>query len=232
MDWDAWMDEVGLAKAAFARLIGAEPDEIAVFSSVSEATSAVASALDFTGATQQGRRHRGGVSHGGARVAGAGAARRAARGCRCSDGRIDLPAYEPLVTDRTAIVSGVPRLLSQRLHAGPQGPERAGPRPRRAALRRRLPDRRRRAHRREGARRRLPRLGQSQVPHGHSRHRLPLRAAGAGGHPAPDGHRVVRPPRALRLSDASGSTGRRPPAASTPARRRCSTRTSRGPGWR
>src|SRR5688572_31588944 len=49
MDWDAWMEEVRLAKVAFAALINATPDEIAVFSSVSEATSAVASALDFTG---------------------------------------------------------------------------------------------------------------------------------------------------------------------------------------
>ena len=49
MDWDAWMEEVRLAKVAFAALIGAAPDEIAVFSSVSEATSAVASALDFSG---------------------------------------------------------------------------------------------------------------------------------------------------------------------------------------
>jgi len=49
MDWDAWMEEVGQAKAAFAALIGATPADIAVFSSVSEATSAVASALDFSG---------------------------------------------------------------------------------------------------------------------------------------------------------------------------------------
>lgn len=48
MDWEAWMEEVRHAKAAFAGLIGAAPDEIALFSSVSEATSAVASALDFT----------------------------------------------------------------------------------------------------------------------------------------------------------------------------------------
>jgi len=48
MDWDAWMEEVRLAKAAFAALIGASSEDIAVFSSVSEATSAVASALDFT----------------------------------------------------------------------------------------------------------------------------------------------------------------------------------------
>ncbi len=49
MDWDGWMDEVRLAKASFARLINASVDEIAVFSSVSEATSAIATALDFAG---------------------------------------------------------------------------------------------------------------------------------------------------------------------------------------
>jgi selenocysteine lyase/cysteine desulfurase len=48
MDWDAWMNEVHLAKAEFAALINATVDDIAVFSSVSDATSAVASALDFT----------------------------------------------------------------------------------------------------------------------------------------------------------------------------------------
>src|SRR5512132_3442012 len=49
MDWDAWMTEVALAKREFARLINATADEIAVFSSVSEATSAIASAIDFAG---------------------------------------------------------------------------------------------------------------------------------------------------------------------------------------
>jgi selenocysteine lyase/cysteine desulfurase len=49
MDWDAWMSEVALAKAEFARLVGATPDDIAVFSSVSEAASAVASALPLQG---------------------------------------------------------------------------------------------------------------------------------------------------------------------------------------
>jgi selenocysteine lyase/cysteine desulfurase len=47
MDWDVWMEEVHLAKAEFAKLINATADDIAVFSSVSEAASAVASALDF-----------------------------------------------------------------------------------------------------------------------------------------------------------------------------------------
>jgi selenocysteine lyase/cysteine desulfurase len=48
MDWDSWMEEVALAKAEFARLIDAPADAIAVFSSVSEATSSVASAIDFS----------------------------------------------------------------------------------------------------------------------------------------------------------------------------------------
>ncbi len=50
MDWEEWMAEVHLAKQAFATLIGASVAEIAMFSSVSEAASAVASALDFTAA--------------------------------------------------------------------------------------------------------------------------------------------------------------------------------------
>lgn len=53
MDWEAWIEEVQLAKASFAALIGAAPDDIAVFSSVSEAVSAVASALDFSGSRRR-----------------------------------------------------------------------------------------------------------------------------------------------------------------------------------
>jgi selenocysteine lyase/cysteine desulfurase len=53
MDWDAWMVEVERARAAFAALIGAAPEEVAVSSSVSEATSSVASAL-----VPEGRRGR------------------------------------------------------------------------------------------------------------------------------------------------------------------------------
>ena len=105
MDWEAWMVEVGLAKAAFARLIGADPEEIAVTSSVSEATSAVASALDFTGP-------RNGVVATEAEFPTVGQVWLAQerRGAKVSwvpvtDGRIDLTAYEPLLTDRTSIVS-------------------------------------------------------------------------------------------------------------------------------
>lgn len=49
MDWDGWMEEVGRAKAQFARLIGAQPDEIAVAASVSDLVSSVANALDYSG---------------------------------------------------------------------------------------------------------------------------------------------------------------------------------------
>lgn len=48
MDWGGWIQEVNLARAAFARLINAHPDEIAVTSSVSEAVSSLATALDFS----------------------------------------------------------------------------------------------------------------------------------------------------------------------------------------
>jgi len=105
MDWDTWMQEVGQAKAEFATLIGAAPSDIAVFSSVSEATSALASALDFDGTRRnlvvsemefptvahiwlaQQRR--------GARLAWAAV----------RDGTIDPAAYDDLVDERTVLVS-------------------------------------------------------------------------------------------------------------------------------
>ena len=105
MDWDAWMSEVVLAKAEFAMLIGAQPRDIAVFSSVSEAASAVASALDLSSdrrtivvsdaefptvahvwLAQEPR---------GARVAWAS----------LGDDAVDDSAYERLIDERTALVS-------------------------------------------------------------------------------------------------------------------------------
>jgi selenocysteine lyase/cysteine desulfurase len=47
MDWDSWVEEVNLAKAEFAKLIGARPEEIAVSSSVSDLASSVATAMDY-----------------------------------------------------------------------------------------------------------------------------------------------------------------------------------------
>ena len=46
-EWDVWEGRMHDAREAFARLIGALPDEVAVTSSVSAAVSALASALDF-----------------------------------------------------------------------------------------------------------------------------------------------------------------------------------------
>ncbi len=47
MAWDVWLAEVEVARETFARLINADPSEVAVFSSVSHATAAVASTLDL-----------------------------------------------------------------------------------------------------------------------------------------------------------------------------------------
>ncbi|KUO69645.1 MAG: hypothetical protein APF77_15230 [Clostridia bacterium BRH_c25] len=49
MDWDSWVQEVYEAKVEFAKLINADPGEIAISTSVSEAVSSIASALDYTG---------------------------------------------------------------------------------------------------------------------------------------------------------------------------------------
>jgi len=49
MDWDSWMAEIEKCRSAFARLIGSEPYEVAITSSVSAATASVASSLDFQG---------------------------------------------------------------------------------------------------------------------------------------------------------------------------------------
>ncbi len=104
MDWDAWMNEVALAKAEFAKLIGATADDIAVFSSVSEAASAVASALPLQGG-------RTGIVVSDAEfptVAHVWLAQEQ-RGAQVSwaaarDGT-DVSVYDALIDDRTALVS-------------------------------------------------------------------------------------------------------------------------------
>ncbi len=45
--WDRWVEEYEAARAAFARFIGAAPDEVAIVPSVSNGINAIASALDF-----------------------------------------------------------------------------------------------------------------------------------------------------------------------------------------
>jgi selenocysteine lyase/cysteine desulfurase len=48
-EWDFWVERNEAARAGFARLLHAVPDEVAVTTSVSQAVSALVSALDFTG---------------------------------------------------------------------------------------------------------------------------------------------------------------------------------------
>ena len=55
MHWDAWMEEVERARAAFAALIGAQPEEIAVGTSVSQLVSSLASALANASSTSARR---------------------------------------------------------------------------------------------------------------------------------------------------------------------------------
>jgi selenocysteine lyase/cysteine desulfurase len=105
MDWDAWIEEVQLAKQEFARLINAAADEIAVFSSVSEATSAVASAIDFAG-----DRRKVVVTEAEFPTIGHVWLAQERRGARVAwvavrDGMIAPDAYDAVVDERTAIVS-------------------------------------------------------------------------------------------------------------------------------
>ena len=105
MDWDAWIAEVHIARQAFARLINASVDEIAVVSSVSEATSAVASALDFTTG-----RSRVVVSEAEFPTVGHVWLAQERRGARVSwvpvqDGEIDLCDYDSVLDDEVALVS-------------------------------------------------------------------------------------------------------------------------------
>jgi selenocysteine lyase/cysteine desulfurase len=105
MDWDAWMEEVRLAKVEFASLINASVDEIAVFSSVSEATSAVASTIDFTGA-----RPRVVVTEAEFPTIGHVWLAQERRGACVTwvpvrGGIIDIGSYDSVLDDRTAIVS-------------------------------------------------------------------------------------------------------------------------------
>jgi len=105
MDWEAWIEEVRLAKVAFAALIGASPEDIAVFSSVSEAMSAVASALDFPG-----KRRRVVLSEIEFPTTGHIWLAQQRRGARVSwvaqhNGVIETSEYEAAIDDDTALVA-------------------------------------------------------------------------------------------------------------------------------
>jgi len=105
MDWDAWMEVVRLAKQEFARLINASEDEIAVFSSVSEATSALATAFDF-----DGPRDRVVVSEAEFPTIGHAWLAQERRGAEVAwvpvrDGVVEIDDYDRLIDERTTVVS-------------------------------------------------------------------------------------------------------------------------------
>ena len=105
MDWDSWMHEVTLAKHAFARLINADVDEIAIVSSVSEAVSAIASALDFSGKRRTvvlTEAEFPTIGHVWSAQQRRGAAM---RWVPVHDGAVDPAAYDGAIDDTTCIVS-------------------------------------------------------------------------------------------------------------------------------
>lgn len=49
MNWETWIEEVNHSKAEFARIVNADPSEVAMLTSVSQATASIASSLDYSG---------------------------------------------------------------------------------------------------------------------------------------------------------------------------------------
>jgi selenocysteine lyase/cysteine desulfurase len=106
MDWEGWVTEVERGRESFARLINADVDEIAVTSSVSQAVSALASALDFGSP-----RNRVVASAAEFPTVGQVWLAQGSRGADVSwvplshDGTIDLTEYDTRLDERTRVVS-------------------------------------------------------------------------------------------------------------------------------
>ncbi len=182
--WEYWVERTEAARAAFAGLINAEPDEIAVTTSVS-AGVAVARERAPLREPVEGRPHRARVPDDRPDLARAGGARgpdrpRGAGRLRDGDRRGHAARLDHA------------RLVPHRRNGGRAGRGRSSARAGRARAARRLPDGRLAAGRRQGARRRLPRRRRPQVP---ARLRrpcvllLPARAVGEG---VADGDGLVR----------------------------------------
>lgn len=105
MDWDSWIGETEAARAEFARLIGAHPDDVAVATSVSQATASVATGLDWSGA-----RNRVVASGGEFPTVGHVWLAQERFGAEVDwvpvrDGALDLEDYAARIDERTAVVS-------------------------------------------------------------------------------------------------------------------------------
>jgi selenocysteine lyase/cysteine desulfurase len=105
MDWEGWVAEVEAARHTFADLIGAEPDEVSVASSVSQATASLASALSF-----EAPRNKIVLSDAEFPSVGQIWSAQRARGAHLdwagiTDGAVDMEALEKAVDSKTALVS-------------------------------------------------------------------------------------------------------------------------------
>src|SRR3954464_5337548 len=108
--WEYWVEQTERARAAFAGLVNAAPDEIAVTSSVSEGVSAVATGLRYGGRREQIVVTDYEVPHVG-RISPA----EEARGARVvhvpptADGTIPIEGFERAIDDETLLV-GMPQV--------------------------------------------------------------------------------------------------------------------------
>jgi selenocysteine lyase/cysteine desulfurase len=108
MDWDRWIEETELARAEFAALVGGNADDVAVCSSVSQATASVATGIDWS--NEGGGRNR--VVASGAEFPTVGHVWLAQERLGADvhwvptrDGAIDLDSYQNLIDERTRVVS-------------------------------------------------------------------------------------------------------------------------------
>jgi selenocysteine lyase/cysteine desulfurase len=104
-EWEFWVERNEGARAAFARLVHAEPDDVAVTTSVSQGVSALVSALDLTG-----ERNRIVISEYEFPTVGQIAHAQELRGAEVvhvrpgEDGRIPLEHFAEAIDERTALV--------------------------------------------------------------------------------------------------------------------------------
>ncbi|MCS7006511.1 MAG: aminotransferase class V-fold PLP-dependent enzyme [Thermoleophilia bacterium] len=104
-EWEHWVERAETARAAFARLVGADPDEVAVTSSVSQAVSALVSAI----ALDRGR-HRIVITELEFPAVGQIAHAQELRGAEVvhvepdADGRIPPERFAAAIDERTALV--------------------------------------------------------------------------------------------------------------------------------
>jgi selenocysteine lyase/cysteine desulfurase len=104
--WEHWVERAEAARAAFARLVNASPDEIAVTTSVSQAVSAIVSALPF----EQGERRKLVISEFEFPTVGQIAHAQELRGAKVvhvrpePDGTIPLERFDEAIDESTALV--------------------------------------------------------------------------------------------------------------------------------